>query len=56
MFTYLQYASSVVDIYNSSDNTWTTASLSQPGYSLVSTTVGKLVLFAGGQGIEVKFY
>jgi hypothetical protein len=39
----------VVDIYNSANNTWTTASLSQARADLAATTVGNLAIFAGGQ-------
>jgi hypothetical protein len=38
--------SNVVDIYNG--GSWTTATLSQARYSIVSTTVGSTALFAGG--------
>ncbi len=38
----------VVDIYNSSSNTWTNASLSQARALLAATSVGNLALFAGG--------
>ncbi len=40
--------SAQVDIYNSSSETWTTATLSQPRDSLAATSVGDLVLFGGG--------
>src|SRR5690606_21207721 len=39
-----------VDIYNSLNDSWTTATLSQPRYFLTATTVGHLALFAGGAG------
>jgi hypothetical protein len=43
--------SSLVDIYNASSNTWTTASLSQPRRELTATSVGDLALFAGGLSV-----
>jgi hypothetical protein len=45
----------VVDIYNSSNNKWTTASLSQARINLVATSVGNLAFFAGGN-IDVSFW
>jgi hypothetical protein len=40
--------SAVVDIYNASPNSWITASLYSPRWSLAATSVGNLALFAGG--------
>jgi len=37
-----------VDIYNVSDGSWSTATLSQARYALAATSVGSLVLFGGG--------
>ena len=47
--------SAVVDIYNLSNNTWTTTSLSQPRYSIAAITVGNLAIFAGGSYEEVSY-
>jgi hypothetical protein len=48
-------ASSVVDIFDLHSNTWKTASLSHPRAYLGATTVGNIVLFAGGfDGISVS--
>ncbi len=56
MFHYPQgRVSTVVDIYNSSSNKWTTASLSQARGSLAAITVGNLALFAGGDNGGVSF-
>jgi hypothetical protein len=38
-----------VDIYNTLSRSWSTATLSQPRYSLAATSVGNLVLFGGGR-------
>ena len=40
--------SSVVDIYNTSTSTWSTASLSQGRYNLAATSAGNQVFFGGG--------
>ena len=48
IFHYPQGYFSVVDIYNYSSNTWTTASLSQARSDLSATTVENLAMFAGG--------
>ncbi len=49
MFHYPQEGySAVLDIYNYSNNTWTTASLSNARGDLAATSVGNLALFAGG--------
>jgi hypothetical protein len=45
----------MVNIYNSSSNRWTNASLSQPRDRLAATTVGNLALFAGGENGTVSF-
>ncbi len=37
--------SAQVDIYNSTSNTWSTASLSQARFNLATTTVGNLAIF-----------
>jgi hypothetical protein len=42
-------SSAVVDIYNASSSSWTTASLSQARYALAATSLGSLALFGGGQ-------
>ena len=56
MFHYPQFAVlAVVDIYNYSSNTWTTANLSQARYFLAATSVGNLALFAGGYNNGVSF-
>jgi autotransporter-associated beta strand protein len=46
------YASAVVDIYDTTDNTWSTTSLSQARYNLAAASVGNQILFAGGEGIQ----
>ena len=38
----------VVDLYNLSTDTWTTAQLSVGRYLLAATSVGNVALFAGG--------
>jgi hypothetical protein len=50
-----QYFYALVDIYNSANNTWTTASLSQARARHRATTVGNLAIFAGGLYGAVKF-
>ena len=40
----------VVDLYNLSTDTWTTAQLSVGRYLLAATSVGNVALFAGGYG------
>ena len=40
--------SSVVDIYNTVSNTWSTANLSQARYDIAATSLGSEVFFAGG--------
>jgi hypothetical protein len=42
-------SSVVVDIYNASSSSWTTASLSQARYALATTLLGSLAFFGGGQ-------
>src|SRR5690606_39041651 len=44
------------DVYNSLNDTWTTATLSQPRYWLAATNVGHLALFAGGYDTETTSY
>src|SRR5690349_12736354 len=56
MFHYPQvYFAVVVDIYNLSNNSWTTASLSQARGYLAATSVGNLALFAGGGNGNLYF-
>jgi hypothetical protein len=43
---------SVVDIYNVTDGSWTTANLSIPRRNLTATSVGDVALFAGGTFIN----
>jgi hypothetical protein len=43
----------VVDIYDSSSNTWSTHTLSQARANLAATTVGTKAIFAGGSGSNV---
>jgi hypothetical protein len=40
-----------VDIYNVSNGSWSTATLSQARFDLAATSVGNLVLFGGGLNI-----
>jgi hypothetical protein len=40
--------SNVVDIYNSTSNSWSTAALSRARFALAATSVGNLAIFAGG--------
>ena len=47
-------ASSVVDIYNATDGSWTTVSLSQGRFLLGAAAVGGKVLFAGGSYDNVQ--
>jgi hypothetical protein len=42
-----------VDIYNTLNGSWSTATLSQPRCCLAATSVGNLVLFGGGQNSKV---
>ena len=55
MFHYSKVPLAVVDIYNYSNNMWTTASLSQGRKYLAATSVGNLALFGGGQDNVVRF-
>ena len=41
-------SSDVVDIFDSTSQKWSTATLSQPRYCIGATSVGKYALFAGG--------
>jgi hypothetical protein len=41
--------SDAVDLYNSASGTWSTARLSVARYALVATSVGNVVIFAGGE-------
>jgi hypothetical protein len=45
----------VVDIYNSTSNKWTTASLTLARYALAATTIGDLAIFAGGTTGSVNY-
>ncbi len=47
--------SDVVDIYDASTNTWSTATLSQPRAGIAATTVGSKALFAGGSYTDESF-
>ena len=43
------YITNRIDIYDSSTNSWSTASLSQARYNAVAVTVGTKAIFAGGR-------
>ena len=47
-------ASNVVDIYNTSTNTWSTAALSQARDYLAATSAGNNVFFGGGYNININ--
>jgi hypothetical protein len=40
--------SNVVDIFNSTTQTWSTSTLSQARYWLASSSIGEIVAFGGG--------
>jgi hypothetical protein len=43
-----QMSSNVVDIFNSTSQTWSTSTLSQARFSLASSSIGEIVAFGGG--------
>jgi autotransporter-associated beta strand protein len=45
------YSSAAVDIYDTTNSTWSTASLSQARYNLAAASAGNQILFAGGEGV-----
>jgi outer membrane biogenesis lipoprotein LolB len=44
-----------VDIYNTLNGSWSTATLSQPRDNLAATSVGNLVFFGGGHNSNRSF-
>ena len=46
-------ASNAVDLYNSTTGAWSTAQLSVARGSLAATSVGNVVIFAGGNNVGV---
>ena len=47
--------SNAVDLYNSASGTWSTAQLSVARYAFAATSVGNLVIFAGGYTSNYSF-